>query len=120
MEARNLTIKAQHLPGRKNHRADALSRLERAGDYEIKDEALEEVHAQLKVRPTLDAFAFKRNHKVERLCGVSSPIAEDGLTVPWSNECVLAHPQIPLIPMVIRKAQMENARAIILLPSWKG
>ncbi|KAH7828819.1 uncharacterized protein MONOS_14788 [Monocercomonoides exilis] len=119
-ESRNLIIRAQNLPGRKNHRADALSRLERAGDNEIKDEALEELLAQLKVRPTLDAFSSEHNHKVERWCGVGSPIAEDGLAVPWSQECVLAHPPIPLIPMVIRKSQQERAQVVLLLPNWRG
>ncbi|KAH7828962.1 uncharacterized protein MONOS_8130 [Monocercomonoides exilis] len=97
-----------------------LSRLERAGDYTKKEETFKKVISLIKVRPTLDAFAAHHNHKLERWCSIGSPMHEDGLSVPWSQECVFAHPPIPLIPMVIRKAQQERAQVVLLLPNWKG
>ncbi|KAH7822982.1 uncharacterized protein MONOS_12113 [Monocercomonoides exilis] len=119
-EATKVQMKAQHLPGTRNNRADSLSLLERAGDYTIKEKTFEKVISLTKDKPTLDAFAAYHNHKLERWCGVGSPIAEDGLSVPWSQECVFAHPPIPLIPMVIRKAQQERAQIVLLLLNWKG
>ncbi|KAH7816446.1 uncharacterized protein MONOS_13431c1 [Monocercomonoides exilis] len=119
-EKLNIVLKAVHLPGLRNTRADALSRLERAGDYSIADSELTEILATLQVSPTLDAFAAQHNHKVERWCGIGSPLGEDGLAYPWKNECVLVHPPIPLIPMTIRKAQKERVPVVLLLPNWKG
>ncbi|KAH7819752.1 uncharacterized protein MONOS_4238 [Monocercomonoides exilis] len=119
-EKLKIVLRAVHLPGLQNTRADALSRLERAGDYSITDEDLSQILEVLQVSPTLDAIAAQHNHKVERWCGIGSPLGEDGLAYPWKNECVLAHPPIPLIPMTIRKAQKERAPVVLLLPNWKG
>ncbi|KAH7826959.1 uncharacterized protein MONOS_12258 [Monocercomonoides exilis] len=62
----------------------------------------------------------QHNHKMDKWCCVESPIAEDGLSVPCIQECVLAHSPIPLILMVIRKAQQERAQVALLLLNWKG
>ncbi|KAH7822459.1 uncharacterized protein MONOS_15664 [Monocercomonoides exilis] len=119
-EKLKIVLRAVHLPGLRNTRADALSRLERAGDYSIADSELKEILSVLQVTPTLDAFAAQHNHKVDRWCGIGSPLGEDGLAYPWKNECVLAHPPVPLIPMTIRKAQKERVPVVLLLPNWKG
>ncbi|KAH7822277.1 putative Reverse transcriptase (RNA-dependent DNA polymerase) [Monocercomonoides exilis] len=119
-EKLKIVLRAVHLHGLRNTRADALSRLERAGDYSIADSELKEILSVLQVTPTLDAFAAQHNHKVDRWCGIGSPLGEDGLAYPWKNECVLAHPPVPLIPMTIRKAQKERVPVVLLLPNWKG
>ncbi|KAH7820432.1 uncharacterized protein MONOS_11670 [Monocercomonoides exilis] len=119
-EAKKVQMKAQHLPGARNNRADSLSRLERAGDYTIKEKTFKKVTSLTKVKPTLDAFAALQNHIMERWSSIGSPISEDRLTILWSQECFLVHPPIPLIPIVIRKAQQERAQVVQLLPNWKG
>ncbi|KAH7829061.1 putative Reverse transcriptase (RNA-dependent DNA polymerase) [Monocercomonoides exilis] len=118
-EKLKIVLRAVHLPGLRNTRTDALSRLERAGDYSIADSELKEILSVLQVTPTLDAFAAQHNHKVYRWCGIGSPLGEEGLAYPWKNECVLAHPPVPLIPMTIRKAQKEKVPVVLLLPNWK-
>ncbi|KAH7832385.1 uncharacterized protein MONOS_12824 [Monocercomonoides exilis] len=112
-------MRATHISGIKNTRADALSRLERAGDYEVRAEELLEILKIAQRTPTLDAFAASHNHKLERWCGINSPIAEDGLMVPWKGEVVLAHPPVPLIVSTIQKAKREKAQVILLLPNWR-
>ncbi|KAH7831530.1 uncharacterized protein MONOS_11106 [Monocercomonoides exilis] len=119
-EKLKIVLKAVHLPGFRNTRADALSRLERAGDYSIADSELKEILSVLQITPTLDAFAAQHNHKVDRWCGIGSPLGEDGLAYPWKNECVLAHPPVHLIPMTIPNAQKERVQVVLLLPNWKG
>ncbi|KAH7825808.1 uncharacterized protein MONOS_13288 [Monocercomonoides exilis] len=65
-EKLKIVLKAVHLPGLQNTRADDLPRLERAGDYSITDEDLSQILEVLHVTPTLDTFAAQHNHKVER------------------------------------------------------
>ncbi|KAH7827055.1 putative reverse transcriptase [Monocercomonoides exilis] len=119
-QALKVVVKAQHIPGERNVRADGLSRLAKGGDYEVEQEALEEITNQLQMHITLDAFATKENTKSTRWCGPGSNLSQDGLQISWRNETVLAHPPVPLIPAVIRKAAMEKARVLLLLPDWKG
>ncbi|KAH7818413.1 uncharacterized protein MONOS_8785 [Monocercomonoides exilis] len=107
-----IELRASHVPGVLNTRADALSRLERAGDYEVQDEECEKIMTKLNIAPTLDAFAAQLNRKVGRWCGVGSQLAEDGLMFPWKNEVVLAHPPIPLVIPTIQKARQERAQVI--------
>ncbi|KAH7822301.1 uncharacterized protein MONOS_6432 [Monocercomonoides exilis] len=109
-EATKVQMKAQHLSGTRNNRAYAISRIERAKDYTIKERTFKKVISLTKVKPTLDAFAAHHNHMLDRWYGVGSPMHKDMLSVPWSQECVLAHPPIPLIPMVIRKAHRKELK----------
>ncbi|KAH7820386.1 uncharacterized protein MONOS_6257 [Monocercomonoides exilis] len=120
IQALKVVVKAQHIPGERNVRADGLSRLAKGGDYEVEQEALEEITNQLQMRITLDAFAAKENIKSTRWCRSGSNLSQDGLQISWRNETVLAHPPVPLIPAVIQKAAMEKARVLLLLPDWKG
>ncbi|KAH7831895.1 uncharacterized protein MONOS_15390 [Monocercomonoides exilis] len=119
-EKLKIVLKAVHFLGLRNTRADALSRMERTGDNKITDEKLSWIPVVLQVSPTLDAFAAQHNHKVERWCGIGSPLGEHGLACPWNNECALTHPPVPLIPMKIKKAQKERVPEVLLLPNWKG
>ncbi|KAH7823764.1 uncharacterized protein MONOS_1844 [Monocercomonoides exilis] len=70
-EETHIEMRATHIPGIKNIREDALSGLERAGDYEVRAEELLEILKIAQRTPTLDAFAASHNHKLERLCGIN-------------------------------------------------
>ncbi|KAH7823075.1 putative Reverse transcriptase (RNA-dependent DNA polymerase) [Monocercomonoides exilis] len=61
--ALKVVVKAQHIPGERNVRADGLSRLAKGGDYEVGQEALEEITNQLQMHITLDAFATKTQNQ---------------------------------------------------------
>jgi hypothetical protein len=89
-----------YLPGKDNKIADALSRLAKSGDYEIRQEVLEEALDHLQIRPTVDIFSNRRNRKCRRFYSlVPDPwaLGQDGLTASWENEVPLLHPPIPLI-----------------------
>lgn len=119
-KAAKIRIRAEHIPGIRNKAADALSRLEWAGDYSVKEEVLEEVYRTLNWRPEVDAFASPRNYRCPRWFGPGSMIAEDGLTADWRGMKILAHPPIPLILPVLRKLRLERPQCLLLIPGWRN
>lgn len=119
-KAAAIRIRAEHIPGIRNKAADALSRLEWAGDYSVKEEVLEEVYRKLNWKPDVDAFASPRNYRCPRWFGPGSMIAEDGLTADWRGMRILAHPPVPLILPVLRKIQLERPQCLLLIPGWKN
>jgi hypothetical protein len=62
----DIRITAEHIPGISNTLADGLSRLDRAGDYELKDEIFQTAIRALGVSPTVDCFATTNNPKCPR------------------------------------------------------
>ncbi|KAH7818831.1 uncharacterized protein MONOS_13658 [Monocercomonoides exilis] len=62
-----VVVKAQHIPGERNVRADGLSRLAVGGDNKVEQEALEEITNQLQMHITLDAFATKKKLKINEM-----------------------------------------------------
>ncbi|KAA6384224.1 MAG: hypothetical protein EZS28_020248, partial [Streblomastix strix] len=63
VEQMQIQISMFHIPDKSNQVADALSRQSASGDYEIRQEILEEALRCLDVRPTVDVFANRRNRK---------------------------------------------------------
>lgn len=120
LEREELVLLPEYVPGRKNIAADALSRLERSGDYQIKEEVLGEMLSHWGLKLTLDAFATLHNAQCGRWCGPGSRLASDGLNVNWKGEVVLVHPPIPLILRALEKISKERPTAVVLLPAWKG
>ncbi|KAH7817038.1 uncharacterized protein MONOS_10876 [Monocercomonoides exilis] len=112
-------LRAINLPGAKNLTVDALSRLQRAGDYEITDEVLRELEHRLDLTIEQDAFASATNRKTMTWFGPGSPELEDGLQAGWKGAVTLVHLTIPLILPCFMKIREEQARAVILLPAWK-
>ncbi|KAA6398353.1 MAG: hypothetical protein EZS28_006123 [Streblomastix strix] len=53
----NLSIEAVYPKGEQNYMADRFSILEKAGDYQLKEEIIKMAFLKLKVNFTLDAFA---------------------------------------------------------------
>jgi hypothetical protein len=52
-----------HVPGVETVEADALSRMDEVGDYELKQELFEAATRGLRVQPTIDLFANNKNMK---------------------------------------------------------
>lgn len=117
---RRLHLRPTHIAGLKNTLADELSR--RPPDRH--DWSIDWPTAQLVLRaaqPTLDAFASRLNHIVDRYCSAlpdPKALAVDGLSVSWRDERVYAAPPVPLIPLVIAKALNERASVCLLTPNW--
>ncbi|KAH7825821.1 uncharacterized protein MONOS_16028 [Monocercomonoides exilis] len=106
---------AIHIPVEKNTTADALSRLEDAGDHMIRSQCLKEAERALGVIAGIDGFTNEGNKRMETWYDPGSSFAQDSLTAVWTINTMLIHPQIPLILLSLKKEKAEKARAIILL-----
>jgi hypothetical protein len=62
----DIRLSPKHIPGVQNTLADSLSRLDRAGDYELKQEFYQKGLQTLGLYPTVDCFANKNNTKCRR------------------------------------------------------
>jgi hypothetical protein len=89
LTAMNLTLTPLYRPGINNEKADALSRLEWMGDYEIKWEVVEKVLDLWKIQPTIDLFATKESYKLPAYCSANKTdhAAQwiDVWTQPWEG-----------------------------------
>ena len=121
----DIRIRAKHIPGIENTLTDSLSRLDYAGDYELKQEVFLLAIHSLKVTPTVDCFATRWNHKLPRFFAPdhdqSAQGAEriDGLQQSWASEDLpYLHPPISLIPRVLQKMRSEPTNALLVTPYW--
>jgi hypothetical protein len=123
-----LELSAKHLPGVHNEGADALSRLEGAGDYELKAEIFRWGLSQLlregeKVEDLveIDLFASAKNTKLPAFITPNSPEEgeeSDAFSIRWEGKRVYAHPPILMIAKALRKIEIEKVEAVVVTPSW--
>ncbi|KAA6393117.1 MAG: putative Polyprotein P3 [Streblomastix strix] len=121
-EDKKWSIEAVYLKGELNSIADRLSRLEKAGDYQLKKDVLNEALQKLQVSPTLDAFATRRNSLFPRFLSPTDDnraIGTNGLKFPWGQKIVYAHPPIAIIGRCLQKIQSEKTTVVLILPDWQ-
>ncbi|KAA6366725.1 MAG: hypothetical protein EZS28_037749, partial [Streblomastix strix] len=119
----DLQLITKHLPGVRNKKADALSRLTRIGDYTVKKEYLYPALAELELNVWLDAFATRTNKRLDEYCSLLPDLrafAHNAFSSNWKNLKPLLHPPIPQILRTVVKVQKDGAEAVIILPDWKG
>ncbi|KAA6398557.1 MAG: putative reverse transcriptase [Streblomastix strix] len=86
-EQMQIQIKATYIPGIENQVADSLSRLNRAGDYQLNKTTYNSLIKQLKMKPTIDLFASKTNKLTRRYCTITQDqeaTARDAFSIPWT------------------------------------
>jgi FAD/FMN-containing dehydrogenase len=66
----NIQIHSFHIKGKSNIIPDSLSRLATSGDYSLKEEILHEALMMLRIKPTVDMFANRRNKKFRRFASL--------------------------------------------------
>ncbi|KAA6367671.1 MAG: hypothetical protein EZS28_036802 [Streblomastix strix] len=111
------------LPGVKNEVADALSRLTRSGDYELKEKIFRQTCLQMNFNPTIDLFSQHFNNLLPRFMSTiigRGKIAIDALNQTWKMELPWIHPPIPLLPAVLKKIREEQIEAMIIAPLQPG
>jgi ribonuclease HI len=123
-DQKQLTIKAQYLPGATNGEADSLSRMGGSSEFFMTTETTERIHREWKLPLTLDAFASRDTHLLARYATLATNDGEalgvDGLKMSWAGETVLAHPPLQLIQRCLRKIEEEKCLAIMITPDWRG
>jgi hypothetical protein len=102
--------------------ADALSRAHSVvpSEWSLSHRILNKVWARFP-KPMIDLFATRFNH---RLPIYVSPVpddqawAVDALSFSWTGLEAYAFPPLPLLERVIRKADLEKPRLILIAPFW--
>jgi hypothetical protein len=123
VQVHQIHLKASHIPGVENIIADSLSRLERSGDYEIKQEVFNSAVKQLGVKVEIDLFATKENRKVDQYVTVEKDGGandRDAFSMGWENFFPLIHPPVPLILRSVRKVIQDRVRGVMIVPKWTG
>ena len=120
---KQVTLKAQHIPGRLNVVADKLSRLGQTIQTEWS--LLPEVFQALCNRwhqPQIDLFATRFNNKLPLFVSpVPDPMATavDALSLSWENLDAYAFPPTAILGKVVEKLQdSPYQRLIIIAPGW--
>lgn len=119
---RSIELRARHLPGKRNHIADALSRNRqvRATEWAIPQQVADLVFRKWGF-PTLDLFATFENRKLPLFVSPvvdHRAVAMDALSIPWRGLVGYAFPPLPLLPLVLRKIREEDMIMILIAPLW--
>jgi len=114
------TLKALHIPGELNTRADELSRLNPITEWALHPEAFQHLE-DLWGPHTIDRFATNHNHCLPRYNSrFYHPQAEatDAMTQDWSQENNYINPPFRMLPQIIKKVLQEECQATIIAPLW--
>ncbi|CAH1242857.1 TNKS2 [Branchiostoma lanceolatum] len=121
---RNLSISAEHIPGRDNVRADFSSR-----HFSVATEWTLDRHTFLSLQATfpllskgVDLFASRTNHQLPQFVSwhpEPEAIGTDAFTLRW-NEWGMAYafPPFILIARTLRKVQQDRAQVLLIAPVW--
>jgi hypothetical protein len=117
---RGIHIKAVHIAGVDNTRADWLSRHPDPQSYRLKPEMYRYVCHRFHYYPTLDLFASRHNRQCFRYCSRHPDLNSQGnaFAVPWARMKLWLNPPWEIIHRVLLHLQAERARALVCLPHW--
>jgi hypothetical protein len=123
LRKRDVRLMVTHIPGVESDVADALSRMDRVGDYSLKQEYFRRWVEALGVEPTVDVFANSTNHKCQRFLTLPGRLAEgavalDGLRFTWAGELAYVFSPVLLIPRVLQKVRLERDTVVMVVPKW--
>jgi hypothetical protein len=81
LQRMDVRISVTHIPGIENVMADALSRMDRVGDYGLGKEWYERGTKCLGVTPTLDVFASSNNNKCQRFLALPGRLSKGAVAL---------------------------------------
>jgi ribonuclease HI len=91
-----MQVIAQYLPGVENTNADALSRLELSGDYQLERHIFWKGLKDLQIFQTIDMFATEENHLLQAYVTfgqTKGATAQDAFSVSWRDHLPFLHHQ---------------------------
>jgi hypothetical protein len=114
-------VRATHIPGAKNTRADYLSRQPDAKNYRLKPEVFQEMCTEHRYWPELDLFANRKNRQTQKFCSwrVDRTSMGNAWDQNWSKTSNWLNPPWELISRALRKLRQDKATALCCLPVWK-
>ena len=120
---KQVTLKAQHIPGRLNVVSDKLSRLGQTiqTEWSLLPEVFKTICSRWH-QPQIDLFATRFNNKLSLFVSpVPDPLATavDALSLPWEDLDAYAFPPSAILGKVVEKLQDSPCKRIILIaPGW--
>ena len=123
--AHGVTLRAAHLPGEANVRADALSRLDlrgQLGNAQLLPDVFRRLCDRSQVFPEVDLFATPENAQTVRFCSrVHHPTSwkVNALSFLWVGYVFYAFPPPVLVPLVLQKIAADGTPSLLLVaPFW--
>jgi hypothetical protein len=114
-----IRIYPMHRPGVCNAEADALSRLEVAGDYWVKWDPVQRLLNEWGKEVTVDMFATKANRKLRRYVSPSEDgeaLWKDAFARSWEGEIPFLHPPPGAISRCLIRLRVEGVQAAVVTP----
>ena len=123
-EGRKIWLTVSHVPGILNVKADFESRnFSDDTEWAVNRKLFDKVCDAWGV-PDIDLFASRNNHQLPTYVSWGpDPGAQhvDAFTLNWNiYNCVYIFPPFRLLNRVLQKVRADNARAIIVAPTWGG
>ena len=116
-----ISMKAVHILGINNARADALSRYRIIpSEWSLNNSVVWKIF-NLWGQPQIDLFATWENKKTPIFCAWQAhpkAFAMDALSIVWQNMFVYAFPPVQLIPRILTHFQQFQCTMILIAPLW--
>ena len=118
----NLWLSAAHIPGCKNVEADEASRVfNDCTEWTLRSDIFQRLVKEFG-EPSIDLFASRLNHKVERYCAWEpdpGAVFIDCFMYDWGQEeLAYAFPPFSVIHMVVQKLVQDQAEVVMVVPVW--
>ena len=119
---RDINIRASHLSGTSNTRADRLSRMEHSDhSYFLSQDCFDDLSARIPFALKIDCFASRLNFKISNFIShYCDPMSSwvDAFSVAWSDNVYL-FPPFPLVGRVISKFVSDKTdHGLLVCPYW--
>ena len=113
-------IKAQHIPGFTNKRADWLSRNPDPKNYQLDHIVYLKVCQHFHFHPNIDLFANRNNRQTKKFCSwrVDQESQGNAFSIPWTQHHCWLNPPWELIGRCLQKIKADKALALVCLPMW--
>ncbi|KAA6383625.1 MAG: hypothetical protein EZS28_020847 [Streblomastix strix] len=118
----NIQIHSFLLKEKNNIIPDSLSVLATSKDYFLKEEILQETLVMLRIKPTVDIYAKRRNKKFRRFVSLvqdNKTVAQECLSIPLCQELFYLQHPIPLIYPTINNEIIEMITAVLVEKALK-
>ena len=122
--AREIHIRARHIPGNLNVIADSLSRRDKAiqTEWYLHPQVFQGI-CQVWHKPMVDLFATSLNAKLPTYV---SPVPDDeawqidALNISWEALDAYAFCPVAILPQLVQKVIAYRCRVIVIVPGWPG